>query len=129
MTQSNHEDDRWSDPEPAISVSLVHYTLQLTTPAACAYRREPLALIGIHALARRYQRGIDNTDLAIIADISALEMHVPRLISADNPINADDPAFSLSCASGVWVGAVETVRMSEGPDQRLLYVRSFLPLP
>jgi hypothetical protein len=71
-------------------------------------------------MGRRYQRGLDNTDGAILRDISELALNAPGLLAADSQ------TFALPCPSGVWVGAIETVRLSNGPDQRLLNVRSFI---
>jgi hypothetical protein len=72
------------------------------------------------AIARRYQRGFDVNDRGIQADIAELALNASRLLAAENQ------GFTLSCPSGAWVGASETISLANGPDQRLLYVRSFL---
>jgi hypothetical protein len=121
LIHSTYKDVRWSRPEFEQSVSLACYTFQLTTPTAYVVRRSALAIIGIHAIARRYERGEDQTDEAIAADISELASNHARLCITDGEI------FALPSASGVWVGGIETVALPDGRAQRLLYVKSFLP--
>lgn len=120
LTRSSYEDIRWSHPFPEDSVGLMLCTFQLTTPAAFECKRLAIAILGIHAIARRYQRGFDNTDRAIQTDISELTMNVCRLQDADGQ------SFAIQCPSGQWVGSIETVSLSGAPDQQLLNVRSFL---
>jgi hypothetical protein len=120
LSRSSYEDIRWSQPSPESSVTLMLCTFQLTTPAAIETKRLAIATLGFHAIARRYQRGVDNTDRAIVTDISELALHFSRLLGIESE------TFALPCPSGVWVGAIETVRISSGPDQRVLNVRSFL---
>ena len=123
LTRSSYEDIRWSHPFPEDSVGLMLCTFQLTTPAAFECKRLAIAILGIHAIARRYQRGFDNTDRTIQTDISELAMNVSQLQ------NADGQTFAIPCPSGQWVGAIETVSLSGAPDQQLLNVRSFLHHP
>jgi hypothetical protein len=118
---SNYKDIRWSRPELELSVALGRYSLQLSTPAAYRTGRSVLAIIGIHAIARWYERASDKTNEAIAGDIAELALHFPRLCDGNNE------AFALPCISGRWVGAFELAAVSDGPDQLILYVRSFLP--
>jgi hypothetical protein len=120
LSRASYEDIRWSQPFPQNSVCLMLCTFRLATPAAFECKRLAIAALGIHALARRYQRGFDNTDHAIKTDISDLALNFSRLLGAESQ------TFAIPCHSGQWVGAIETVRLSSGPDQRLLHVRSFL---
>jgi hypothetical protein len=120
LSGSSYEDIRWSQRFPENSVSLMLCTCRLTTPAAFEIKRHAIATLGIHAIARRYQRGFDNTDRAIQTDISELALNVSQLLSASSQ------TFALPCPSGFWVGAIDTVSVSGSPDQRLLNVRSFL---
>jgi hypothetical protein len=120
LTRSSYEDIRWSHPFPEASVGLMLCTFRLTTPAAFECKRLAIATLGIHAIARRYQRGFNNTDRAIQTDILELAINASRLLDADSE------TFAIPCPSGRWVGAIEIVRLSGAPDQRLLNVRSFL---
>jgi hypothetical protein len=120
LTRASYEDIRWSQPSPQNSVCLMLCTFRLTTPAAFECKRLAIAALGIHAIARRYQRGFDNTDRAMRTDISELALNFSRLLGAESE------TFAIPCHSCQWVGAIETVRPSSGPDQRLLHVRSFL---
>jgi hypothetical protein len=123
LSPSRYEDVRWSQPFLQHSLGLMLCTFRLTTPAAFEIRRQAIAIIGIHAIGRRYQRGFDNTDRAIQTDISELAVNGPQLLGADSP------AFSIPCLSGIWVGAIEPVSVSGSSDQRLLNVRSFISHP
>jgi hypothetical protein len=125
LTRASYEDNRWSQPFPQNSICLMLCTLRLTTPAAFECTRRAIAALGIHAIARRYQRGFDNTDRAIQTDISELALNGTPLLS----LGAESQTFAIPCHSGQWVGATETVRLLRGPDQRLLNVRSFLHHP
>jgi hypothetical protein len=120
LSCARYEDIRWSQPSPENSVTLMLCAFRLTTPAAFETKRLAVAALGFHAIARRHQRGIENSDRAILTDIFELALQCSRLLEADSQ------TFALPCPSGVWVGAIETVRISSGPDQRLLNVRSFL---
>jgi hypothetical protein len=120
LSRSSYEDITWSQPIPERSVALMLRTFRLTTPAAVECKRLAIATLGIHAIARRYQRGFDNTDRAIQLDISELALNFSRLLDADSQ------TFTLACTSGFWVGAIDTVKISGLRDQRLLNVRSFL---
>jgi hypothetical protein len=120
LTRASYEDIRRSQPFPQNSVCLMLCMFRLTTPAAFECKRHAIAALGIHALARRYQRGFDNTDHAIKTDIAELALNTSRLLGAESQ------TFAISCPSGQWVGAIETASLSSGHDQRLLNVRSFL---
>jgi hypothetical protein len=123
LTRASYEDIRWSRPFPQSSIVLMLCTFRLTTPAAFECKRVAIATLGIHTIARRFQRGFNNTDRAIQIDISELALNVSRLLDAEGQ------TFAIPCPSGQWVGAIETVSLSGGHDQRVLNVRSFLPDP
>jgi hypothetical protein len=120
LARASYEDVRWSQSSPEDCVVLALRTFRFITPAGLEHQRIAIAGLGIHAIARRYQRGWDNTDAAIQADIAELPLHAARLDDVDSQ------TFSIPCLSGVWVGAIEVIRISSGPDQRVLNVRSFL---
>jgi hypothetical protein len=94
LTRSSYKDIRWSQPFPENSVSLMLCTCRLTTPAAFEIKRQAIATLGIHAIARRYQRGFDNTDRAILTDISELALNASQLLGANSQ------TFALPCPSG-----------------------------
>jgi hypothetical protein len=120
LARASYEDVRWSQSSREDSVVLARRTFRFITPAGLDHQRIAIASFGIHAIARRYQRGLDNTDAAIQADIAELSLHIVRLVDVASQ------TFSIPCPSGVWVGAIEVIRISSGPDQRVLNVRSFL---
>jgi hypothetical protein len=125
LARATYEDIRWSQPSPEASVCLMLCTFRLTTPAAFESKRLAIATVSIHAIARRYQRGFDNTDRAIQADISELATNGSQRLGS----GAENQTFAIPCHSGQWVGTIETVRLSSGPDLPLLNVRSFLHHP
>jgi hypothetical protein len=120
LSLSSYEDTTWSEPIPERSVALMLWTFHLSTPAAVECKRLAIGTLGTHAIARRYQRGFDNSDRAIQTDISELALNFSRLLRSDGK------TFTLACTSGFWVGAIDTVKISGMRDQRLLNVRSFL---
>ena len=63
---------------------------------------EILASISLHGLARRYQRGADNSPAAIMADIAALATGSPERTGVDR--------FELLVADGRWAGRISAAQ-------------------
>lgn len=66
------------------------------------YHYEMLASISLHGLARRFQRGADNSTDAVVADISALATSTPECTAPGR--------FEVRVADGRWAGRVVPVR-------------------
>jgi hypothetical protein len=103
--------DAWvGDDEPALAVVLHH--VGIAPPAPLRESATMLASLGLHALARRYQRGADRSDDAIKADLLALAHAAPGAV-------IDGGGFEIATPSGgCWIGAVV--------DSRYCLVRTFL---
>src|SRR5665647_1627305 len=83
-----------------------------------SFTNAPLATISLHALARRYQRGFNNSDAAISTDLHALSRPPPGLLD-----NFGD--FYIATESGFWVGPVVEIEDRGGPA-RILVARTFV---
>jgi hypothetical protein len=95
--------------EPALSIGLHLVTMQ---PPRFREARAIIADVGLHALARRYQRAADHADVAVLADLEALA-RAWRGVAGE---------FRVPTPSGgEWIGAATTVR--GGP---VLAVRTFV---
>ena len=77
-----------------------------------------VAAVPLRALARRYQRGFDNTDAAIRADLRALAMPAPEILDQGGE-------FTVPLADGCWVGEVAEIEQ-RGAMVRVLVVRTYL---
>jgi hypothetical protein len=86
------------DPEPALSVLL--YALNIA-PAVFKETEAVLAVVGLHALARRYERGTDRSDTAVLADLIPLARQAPELMKRDGKFEV-----VLPDGSGRWLGLV-----------------------
>jgi hypothetical protein len=91
----------WQEDEPA--VALVLHALRIEPAAKPPVFREhhqTLAGLGLHALARHYQRAAMPGDESVIRDLAALATACP-------PALAKGGEFGIPVADdGVWVGAV-----------------------
>jgi hypothetical protein len=120
LARGSYEDIRWSQPIAENAVVLTLHIFRFLTPAALDHKRVAIAILSIHTIARRYQRGFDNSDHALKTDIAELALNAERLL------DVDAQTFAIRCPSGVWVGATEAISLSNGAEQRVLNVRSFL---
>ena len=121
LVSATYEDVRWSNSNMTTSVVLMHGFFNLTSPPAYSYRRSPIALIGIHAIARRYERACDFSDEIILSEIARLAALAPHIIGSEGE------KFSLDCPCGRWLGKVDTVGAPGGPSQNILHVQTFVP--
>jgi hypothetical protein len=86
------------DDEPALAIIVDH--LGIAPPAPLRESSTMLASLGLHALARRFQRGADRSDDAVKADLLALAHAAPDAV-------IDGGEFEIATPSGGrWVGAV-----------------------
>jgi len=118
----------WTDrdkKEPAIAVSVMLATVE--RKEGWHYRWREYITIGLHALARRYERGDGRDDAAILRDIEALVDASCELAKSDSDLS--EVAIPCGCR---WRG---TVSMADvfGTSGRLheshasLAIRTFLP--
>jgi hypothetical protein len=88
----------WSEPEPALRVVL-HIIECRRRPFSYSYSPVPMGLLGLHALARRFQRGRPNSDDAVLADLRCFVGAFRRAI------RTQDEEFRIEIASGgAWLG-------------------------
>jgi hypothetical protein len=88
---------RWSEDEPALGVML--RTVAVAPPT---FEEKALLIVGVglHALARRYERGADRADRAVLADLLPIAVGYPALIRARGE-------FAVPVrGGGRWIGAV-----------------------
>lgn len=95
--------------EAALSIGLHLVVMQ---PPHFREERAIIADIGMHALARRYQRVADHSDAAVLADLKAL---APKWRDTAGEFRVPAPS------GGEWIGAVTTVRGAP-----VLAVRTFV---
>jgi hypothetical protein len=103
--------DAWvGDDEPALAIVLHH--VGIAPPAPLRESSTMLASLGLHALARRYQRGADQSIDAVLADLRELAVRAPDAVIAGGEFEVATPS------GGRWIGAVV--------DRRYALVRTFL---
>jgi hypothetical protein len=79
--------------------------------------RSLIADIGVHALARRYQRGWDIDDRSVVLDLAPLGTKWASTVKAGGEFR-----IQAARGDGEWIGEVTTV---EGRDLPVLLVRTF----
>jgi hypothetical protein len=105
-------------PEGATETALViAQTTLLVSDAKIRCDQVPVAALPLHALARRYQRGWDNSDVAICADLRALAAPITGTLAAGED-------FNIAVADGAWVGNVSEIQYY-GEPLLIRAVRSF----
>jgi hypothetical protein len=85
----------WNGDELSIAVALVSVTM--TLPSSFSFSSKTLALIGLHALARRYGRGADRRDLAVVMDMLPIAIGAPAILR----VGGD---FEIAAGDGRWIG-------------------------
>jgi hypothetical protein len=112
-------DKRWTVTEPGVSV--INHVLH-AEPHNVVARVELHAQIGLHALARRYQRDPRHTtDDDLFADLLAVADAYPALV----PI-APKTEFKIEAKFGLWIGQVDAVRNQGGYTVKIASVRTFV---
>ena len=100
----------WERFEPGIC--LVHATLRVA-PHVCLLESQVICSVGLHALARRYQRSADISRSAIYDDVAAL---------AAAPVDGDGNEIEVRTKHGRWLCLL--VHLTE--RQRVAIARTFL---
>jgi hypothetical protein len=102
----------WAEGE--LALALVLRTIMLKPPAFFEVT-VPLAQVGLHAIARRFQRGVDRTAAAVLRDLAPLAQAWPATIEGGRE-------FEIPVAiGGRWIGAV-----MQAADVPVLLVRTFV---
>jgi len=109
------EADAW---EPGVAV--VRLSLRIAPYTRLSLSIQNLCCASLHALGRRFERGCQRTDDAIIADLAALAAAHEALVE-----QPEGSSFDLPVADGRWLGSVLDVRTATGP-QRMPVARTFV---
>jgi hypothetical protein len=102
--------------EPAVALLLIGIELRRHRLQAT---KSTVATVGIHALARRFQRGFDTTDETIFAEFRAIAGVSPGITDAGTD-------FRIPVSDGVWAGGVATVTDDTKNVSRALAIRTFI---
>jgi hypothetical protein len=104
------EHESWDADEAALALAVRSLTI---APRDFAEKNTRIAGIGLHALARRYERVPDRSDRAVLADFLALAEGYPALIAAGGEFSIEVPS------GGRWIGAI-------APGTAVAVVRTFI---
>lgn len=81
-----------------------------------------LAVVSLHALARRYQRADDKCHGAVLRDLRVLAEKQDALV-----LLGDGAPFHVPCSDGgVWAGVIRATRLSPENETLVLFVRTYL---
>ena len=112
----------WKDDALEPGLIVVRVSLAIAPHEKLSLAMHTLAAISLHGLGRRYQRGADTSDAAIIADIRALAAAHERLVKLP-----EDTRFDVALPGGRWLGTVLDVRAAaSGGVDRILSGRTFV---
>jgi hypothetical protein len=70
----------------------------MALPSCFVFDSSTLAVVGLHGLARRYARGADRRDIAVVRDLVALAVAVPAAL-------AKGGEFQIAAGEGRWIGS------------------------
>ena len=101
----------WDADELALSIWLRSIRIR---PPECRETTTFLAVVGLHALARRFERGERRADAAVLRDLAPVGRGYPAAVAAG-------VEFAIPAGTGRWIGAV--MQASGAP---VLAVRTFL---
>jgi hypothetical protein len=103
----------WAEDELAVATAIVAVGMAL--PSTFMQEIRLVAAIGLHALARRFERGDRRDDLAVVRDLLPIGQEAPRALE----VGGD---FEVACCNGgKWAGAVMFC-----DDRPMLAVRTFV---
>jgi hypothetical protein len=120
LSPARHERQEWENLEPIVCVMLTWMTVQRGH-----FRLDNvlLAAVNLHAIARRLQRGFDNSRPALMADLRALAEAATTVADTRGP-------FHVPVRGGAWGGnAVDMevpVKNGAVDTHRVLSVRTYL---
>jgi hypothetical protein len=122
----------WDNSEPGILLIRTRLSLDRKEVAVTPM---PIASLGLHALARRYERGRDRSEAVLLNDLWSIVLTITGVL----PGRPDEErGASLSngrhvwrgaCPSGEWRGAIATVHVCNGDktsDHVIPMIRTFI---
>jgi hypothetical protein len=109
----------WEDDAADADPGVVRVVLEATGWGAVGATANIVASVSLHALARRYQRGFDTSDAAILAELRELAMRHAAIVEAQGD-------FSMAFDGGSWVGEVARTEVAQ-VSCPVLAVRTFAP--
>ena len=118
LTASIYQPQHWGVAERGLIVDGI--TLEVR-PFMCRLDISTLVHLGLHALGRRLQRGVDASEAAVLGDIRVLAQAHHTI--ADRGEGAD---FSVPVLGGSWRGSVERVLDRRIGYDMALAVRTFI---
>jgi hypothetical protein len=98
-----------SEAADELAVGLLMIEVTFDPKRDLSIRRMPLGDCCHHAIARRYERGLDRRDEAVLRDVFSLAQHFGRGLAADGGCDFEIPA----AGGGLWVG--ELVKYQDRP--------------
>jgi hypothetical protein len=107
-TASSVAFDGWVEAEPSLRL-----TLHILRTPPYEYGSVAVAEIGLHALARRYQRGRPATDGAVLRDLR------PFLGAFRRAIETSDAEFRIATGAGAWFAQLSA-------DRSTIVARTFI---
>jgi hypothetical protein len=99
----------WSEDEPALAIKLTTIAIK---PPQFEEKHLLIAGVGLHALARRFQRGAPRTDAGVLADLLPVATAYRAIARAKGE-------FAVPAGGGRWIGAV-------GPADAVALVRTYV---
>jgi hypothetical protein len=109
VTPSRIEADGWDEDELALAIKLTTIAIR---PPQFEEKHLLIAGIGLQALTRRYQRGADRADAAVLRDLLPIATGYRAIARAKGE-------FEVPASGGRWIGAV-------GPTDAVALVRTFV---
>jgi hypothetical protein len=109
----------WADDAADLDIGINLISLEAVSWGRIGAFANIVCSVSLHALARRMQRGFNNTDAAILSEMKQLALLYPTIIDAMGD-------FSIGGDGGRWVG--EVARTTTGGESvPALAIRSFTP--
>jgi len=106
----------WGEFEPSIAVTLT--VVGMSLPTAFSVETRIIAVVGLHAIARHYERGQCRSDTAVLRDLSVFGAAWNEAARAGE--------FSIpGLAGGRWIGALMQMTTGEQP-RPVLMARTFV---
>jgi hypothetical protein len=110
--------ESWQDKTEELTLVLNQSTITVSKKD-CKLEQHSVGYVGLHGLARRFQRGFDNADAAIFSDmVSIVLAGGHRAVAA----NAD---FEVTCPDGSWWGKLVYDNNNNSMDRVVPHLRTF----
>lgn len=109
----------WTDGATDADIGVVKVNLSAVPWGPVGATGNIVASVSLHALARRFQRGFNTSDEAILSELRELAVRHVAIAAA----LAD---FSVACDGGSWVGEVAKIDVAE-VSCPVLAIRTFTP--